>query len=186
MRIATALLSAGAVLYGLAVAVLGINEIIVQLSSGVTALTLDGPASTNEAGSPYTETIDRVSLFIAGLPLSLQLLHLTGSALGVLIYLSLAASAVLLGRALLRGRPFDRAVAFSIEFAVVSLLGFGLAAQFVDWLGDVAILDHLGDHRFARSFTLDPVVIAGALALALVAIAFRSGTRLQRDTEGLV
>ena len=56
---------------------------------------------------------------------------------------------------------------------MLALLGFGLAAQVLDWAADVAILDYLGDRQFSRAFTFEPLVVTGALALALVAVAFR-------------
>jgi len=104
----------------------------------------------------------------------------------VLVHIALALAAVVLGRALLRGRPFDAIVARALEISVLTLLGFGLAAQVLDWVADVAILDYLGDFQFSRAFTFEPLVVTGALALALVAVAFRAGARMQRENEGLI
>jgi hypothetical protein len=193
MRIAIWLLSAAALLYGLAVAVFGTVDVATQLISRTVSLTVENGAvgfgdftTVGEAGISFAGTTDRATLFVTNLPFGLQLLHAASSVCAVLVYVALALAAVLLGRALLRGRPFDVAVARAIEFGVLALLGFGLAAQVLDWAADVAILDHLGDFQFSRAFTFEPLVVTGALALALVAVAFRSGTRMQRDTEGLV
>jgi hypothetical protein len=191
MRIAIWLLSVAALVYGLTVAVFGVIYVIGGITSGLTQITVDGSGSTSfttvgEAGISVTGISSGVVLFVPDLPVGLVALHATAALLSVLLHLSLSLAAVALGRALLRGRPFDRPAALAIEIAVVSLLGFGIAAQIVDWLADVTILDYLGDYQFSRAFTFDPVAVTGALALALVAIAFRAGTGLQRDTEGLV
>jgi hypothetical protein len=193
MRVAIWLLSAAALLYGLAVAVFGVVALVTQLASRTVTLTVENGAvgfgdftTVGESGIQFSGTTERATLFVTNLPTGLQLLHSAGTLCATLIYLTLAFAAVMLGRALFRGRPFDPAVARAIEIAVLALLGFGLAAQGLDWAADVAILDYLGDVQFSRAFTFEPLVLAGALALALVAVAFRAGTRLQRDTEGLV
>lgn len=193
MRIAIWLLSAAALLYGLAAAVFGTVDIVSQLVTRSTVLTVEGGGvgfgdftTVGEAGITIHGSVDRAILTLQNLPTGLQVLHAAGSVCTVIVHLALATAAVILGRALLRGRPFDVIVARALEISVLSLLGFGLAAQVLDWAADVAILDHLGDFQFSRAFTFEPLVVAGALALALVAVAFRSGTRMQRDTDGLV
>lgn len=193
MRPTIRLLSAAALVYGLAVAVFGVVDIVTQLTTRSTVLTVEAGTvgfgdftTVGEAGITIHGSVDRAILTLQNLPLGLQLLHQAGSMCAVIIHLALAAAAVILGRALLRDRPFDVVVARALEIAVLVLLGFGLAAQVLDWIGDVAILDHLGDQQFSRGFTFEPLIVTGALALALVALAFRSGTRMQRDTEGLV
>jgi hypothetical protein len=193
MRIPIWLLSAAAVLYGLAVAAFGTVHLITQGASRTTVLTVENGAvgfgdftTVGEAGIGFSGTTDTATLSITNLPVALHLLHLSAGVCTVLVYLAMAVAAALLGRALLRGRPFSLGVTRTIEIAVVALLGFGLAAQVLDWAADVTILDYLGDLQFSRAFTFDPLVVAGALGLALVAVAFRAGTRMQRDTEGLV
>jgi hypothetical protein len=193
MRIAIWLLSAAAALYGLAVAVLGIVHVVAQVSSRAAIVTVEQGGlgfgdftSVGDAGIGYGGTVDQVTLSIQNPPTGLLLLNQASSVCTVLVHIALAVAAVLLGRALLRSRPFDANVATALEVSVLALLGFGLAAQGLDWAADVAILDYLGDHQFSRAFTFEPLVVTGALALALVAVAFRSGTRMQRDTEGLI
>jgi len=193
MRIALWLLSAAALVYGAGVAVFGIVDIAVQGAARSAVLTVENGTvgfgdftTVGEAGIGYQGTVDRAILTISNLPGGLLVLHQVSSACAVLVHVALALAAVVLGRALLRGRPFDAIVARALEVSVLALLGFGLAAQVLDWAGDVAILDYLGDLQFSRAFTFEPLVVTAALALALVALAFRSGTRLQRDTEGLI
>ena len=193
MRIGIWLISAAALVYGLAVAVFGVVHIATQLLARAATLTVEQGSvgfgdftSVGEAGIGYQGTVDRALITVQNLPAGLLVFTQAASACIVLVHLALAIAAVVLGRALLRGRPFDSSVARAVEVSVVTLLGLGLAAQVLDWAADVAVLDYLGDFQFSRAFTFDPVVITGALALALVAVAFRYGTRLQRDTEGLV
>jgi hypothetical protein len=193
MRVAIWLLSAVALLYGLTVAVFGVVDIATQVAARAATLTVEQGSVgfgdftvVGEAGIGYGGSVGTAVLHVQNPPTPLLLLAQAGTACTVVVHLTLAIAAVVLGRALLRGRPFDAIVTRALEVAVVSLLGFGLAAQMLDWAGDVAILDYLGDQQFSRGFTFSPLVVTGALALALVAVAFRSGTRLQRDTEGLV
>ncbi len=193
MRIAIWLLSAVALLYGLAVAVFGVVSIAVHLMSRAAELTVEHGTvgfgdftSVGEAGIGFPGSVDRAVLFIQNPPTGLLLLNQASSVCTVLVHIALAFAAVVLGRALLRGRPFDAIVARALEISVLALLAFGLAAQVLDWAGDVAILDYLGDYQFSRAFTFEPLVVTGALALALVALAFRRGTRMQHETDGLV
>lgn len=194
MRIGIWLLGAATLLYGLAFAVFGVVDIAGHLASSTATISVPGGGSTGfgdftqvgEANIAYQGSWDSATLTVHNLPLGLMLLHVSASVCSVLVHLALAFTAVILGRALLRGRPFDEVVARALEISVVALLGFGLAAQGLDWAGDVSILDYLGDYQFSRAFSFQPLVVTGALALALVATAFRTGTGLQRDTEGLV
>jgi hypothetical protein len=62
----------------------------------------------------------------------------------------------------------------------------GIASQLVGWWARVVILNEMDSVQFSRGFTFDPAVVTAGLAVALVAVAFRYGERLQRDTEGLV
>jgi hypothetical protein len=192
MRIAIWLLGTAALIYGLAVAVFGVLTLIGQFGSGTAIISVTGApgygdfVQFGETDISFKGSWDTATLTIQDAPLGPLLLHLSSGFFTVLVHLALAAAALVLGRALLRGRPFDAIVTGSLEISVIALLGFGLLAQGLDWAGDVTLLDHLGDSAFSRAFTLDPLVVTSALALALVAIAFRAGTRLQRDTEGLV
>ena len=192
MRIAIWLLGTAALIYGLAVAVFGVVALIGQFTSSTAIISVTGATGYvdfvqfGETDISYQGSWDTATLTIQGAPLGPLLLHLSSGVCVVLVHLALASAALILGRALLRGRPFDAIVARALEISVLALLGFGLLAQGLDWAGDVTLLDYLGDHAFSRAFTFDPLVITGALALSLVAVAFRVGTRMQRDTEGLV
>ena len=70
------------------------------------------------------------------------------------------------------------------------MLGGALAVYFLDTLGRNGVLAAAGiadyyppSHALTEQFA--PIWI-GAVVLSLIAIAFRRGIRLQRDTEGLV
>lgn len=96
---------------------------------------------------------------------------------------------VLLSRSVLRGALFGRANTRLVTTAgLVGLVGFGTAPALGGTVGDGAMA-HLAGGEFdgAALFTVEPFpFVLAAFAFAIVATAFEVGTRVQRDTEGLV
>lgn len=195
-RVTLLVLVGGSAIYALAAGVFGITEIVVQAIYGQAVMTLHW-AAEGEAGFGFFTTVGVHGSTISGNLESARVgvNHLTGFALtlkaigdglGVLAQVALALCAAGVGRALLRGRPFSRNVTRNAIIAAVSLLGLGIASQLVGWWARVVILNEMDSVQFSRGFTFDPAVVTAGLAVALVAVAFRYGERLQRDTEGLV
>lgn len=101
---------------------------------------------------------------------------------------------------ILRGRAFGRSLtAATVSAAILAILG-GTASQILGASGRAAIVDFLGVDStaggdagagpaegfagFALSVDLGPVAIG--VVLAVVAVAFQIGARMQQDTRGLV
>ena len=61
-----------------------------------------------------------------------------------------------------------------------------VVSQLLAWWSRVAIIHDAGGMRFSTAFEFDPLTVTIGLRLTLVALAFRVGERLQRDSEGLI
>ena len=91
---------------------------------------------------------------------------------------------------LLRRRAFDRSVSWlamsvGAVLAVGSTLGGGLGG--LGLMIASTELDAVSPGRFwPMGFQVDPTPVMVGFVILLVAMVFDAGTRLQRDTEGLV
>jgi hypothetical protein len=141
-------------------------------------------------------TRGRIALLIVGIVAALWSLGsatfgipLHGSALIViaLANLILAAAAYVLARGLLRGLPFSRLMSRQLFASAVGLLVIAIVGQLLTWWGAIlAIASSPNLAYLSPQPPIDPLMITIALALILIAGAFRYGERLQRETEGLV
>ena len=113
-----------------------------------------------------------------------------GIALWALTALVVIGAVMLVASNFLRGRVFVRgnALAFTIMGWVLSI-----APLVIVGLDNVARNGVLAAAGFGEGETVHPVefwaaipVVAGGIAVGLIAVAFRRGIRLQKETEGLV
>jgi hypothetical protein len=195
-RVTLLVLVGGSAIYALAAGVFGITEIVVQAIYGQAVMTVHWAAEGDTGfgffttvgvhGSTISGNLESATVGVNNLTGFALTLKAIGDGLGVLAQVALALCAYGIGRALLRGRPFSRDVTRNAIIAAVSLLGFGVASQLVSWWARVVILNEMDSVQFSRNLTFDPAVLTAGLAVALVAVAFRYGERMQRDTEGLV
>lgn len=113
---------------------------------------------------------------------------IAGTILSAVVGAIVAGTVALMLWRLAQGRPFHRSLFGATLLAGASMAFGGLVAAFLSGFGAMQVasdLDPQGD-VFVPGFTFDPTVVAvGAVVLAF-AFVFRAGTRLQRDTEGLV
>lgn len=111
-----------------------------------------------------------------------------GSVLGGLIAITVGiAIAIFLWR-LAQGRPFHRSLYATTLLAGGAMALGGLLAAFLSGFGAMQLafeLDPAGE-VIVPGFTFDPSIMATGSVVVALAFAFRAGTRLQRDTEGLV
>ena len=196
LKVSLLVLVAGAAFYAMAVGTLGVVGIIEQSTVGIAELVMHtapldeggfgGFTSVGANGAVIPGQVETVSVAIGGLSSDALLAKGVGDTLAILAQVALALCAVGLGRAILNGRPFSRAVTGQAIIAAVALLILGVASQLVSWWARVLILDEMGSIGFSRQLVIDPAPVTVGLAVALVAVVFRFGERLQRDTEGLV
>lgn len=111
-------------------------------------------------------------------------------ALGILAWAVVGLGALNLLRGIRRGRPFERGIVRQVAIAGIALLVLGTATQLVGWWASNAVIDEFGVNNnawvYLREPDFQPLTLAVGLTLLLTALAFRTGTRLQRDAEGLV
>ncbi|MFG6402210.1 DUF2975 domain-containing protein [Microbacterium sp. P04] len=131
---------------------------------------------------------------VANLPAGVRWLLWTEGALPALTGLVIAIATLWLARALLRGSPFTRALpGVLVAVAIVVIVG-GLSSQVIGALARAETVLFLGPAEEMTGpggftgfwFALDFGPIGWGVGIALVAAAFRIGTRLQRETAGLV
>lgn len=114
-------------------------------------------------------------------------------ALPALATIGVCAVAWWLGFSLIRARPFRKTMSTTIGVAACLVTAGGLFGQLAGAVGRAMIVDSLAsddptiyDTFAAFQIDLDLAPIGWGFALALIAMAFAAGTRMQRDTEGLV
>lgn len=129
----------------------------------------------------------------ATLPAAARWMLLLEGSLPALAIIGVCAVAWWLGVSLVRARPFRRTMSTTIGLAACLVAAGGLFGQLCGGIGRGMIVDHLAGTdpgvydvfpAFAIDLNLAP--LGWGFALALIAMAFEAGTRLQRDTEGLV
>jgi hypothetical protein len=171
------------------------------------AIDLFGPAVTiplplHDGGSVHelddvpevlASSYSAASVTVGGLPAGARWLLVLEGALPALATVGVCAVAWWLGVSLIRARPFRRSMSTAIGVAAILVLAAGLLGQLSGALGRSIAVDHLaagdpGVHKilwpFLAEIGLAPV--GWGFALALIATAFQLGSRLQKDTEGLV
>jgi hypothetical protein len=186
------LIAAAAGLAAAAVLVLGVTrdaaDVTVHLTDAV-RLDLDDRLDLPE-GAVLLGNLIPVDLHVPDLPIGLRLLAQLGAAL---TFLSVSAGALALAhvlRTVRTGRPFARHNATSLVVVAVAVIVGGCAAPLVNDAAALAALGHLGlagaDSPFLTpsSFSVTPVLLA--VPLLALAEAFRRGTAMADDVEGLV
>lgn len=127
---------------------------------------------------------------IEGLGIEIRLLVAGGLLLTwILISLPAAMLAAIAWNAL-RGVPFAASVPRTLYIGAGAVIVASLGAAVLTGLGEHAALSAvLPDAEVTSAvvqFTIDPLAFGGAIALGALGAVFQHGTRLQKDTEGLV
>lgn len=194
---------AGLVAVGAAVG--GIMSVVQALRDE--PLAISGFQLVNARTPELTEPVEQVTaawyesanLTVTGLPDSARWLFAAQSAVMALAVLGVSLSLLWLALRVLRTRPFGRSVTAALVTSAVLIIVGGTAAQVLEAAGKAAVVDHLGpavtggagasvdsESLLAFGLSVDLAPIGVGMALAVVALAFQIGARLQRDTEGLV
>lgn len=146
-------------------------------------------AGTAIVGSAY----EKAAVTFSDLPAWIRWMLWGESALPALATIGVCAVAWWLALALMRARPFRRAMPAAIATVACIVIGAGILSQLLGGLaraGVVELLESSAPEAAGGFWTflieLDLAPVGWGIALALIAGAFGIGTRLQRDTEGLV
>ncbi|WP_203581885.1 hypothetical protein [Microbacterium hibisci] len=170
-----------------AVEIFGADATVAMPVTGGDVEALDGVSDITAA--VYTSA----DVTFASLPAGVSWLLLLEVALPALATIGVCAIAWWLGVSLIRARPFRASMPTAIGVVACLVIAGGLFGQFAGAWGRAMLVEHLAatDEAVTDVFwifllQLDLAPIGWGFALALVAGAFQIGSRLQRDTEGLV
>ena len=158
------------------------------------------PQFTEKASAIVDARYESVWIEVAGISAGSRWLFFLEFALPTLAAITISVSVVWLAIALLRGRPFTRALTNSIGVAAIAVMIGGMGAQIAGAVGRASVVSQLGAREItagdmgagpyegfmAFALNLDAAPVGWAFGLALVAAAFQIGTRMQRETELLV
>ncbi|MFD5215422.1 hypothetical protein [Microbacterium sp. NPDC058345] len=140
-----------------------------------------------------TAVYSQTDIVVEQLSAGARWMLLLEGALPALATVGVCAVAWWLGVSLIRGRPFRKTMSTTIGVAACLVAAGGLFGQIFGAIARAMIVDRLAasddgvyDFFAAFSLDLDLAPLGWGFALALVAMAFSWGTRLQRETEGLV
>lgn len=194
-RNATLVLVGVILTYALGVIVFGVIALAAQLAAGRISPTLywnsDQFSFTSEGFEGSHVQIagagGGVVTNVTGASGGTVAVYVLATVVGMLTQAALAVLALRLVQRIRAGRPFAGAAWREVAALSAILLGLGVTTQLLNWWTRVAVLaDAHGSTSFSTAFVFEPLTVTIGLALALVAVAFRYGERLQRDTSGLV
>jgi hypothetical protein len=192
-RIALLVVGVVAALWALGSAIFAIVQAVTEAASGTITLQLTQSPGYESFGVPLaggnvaTGTIAVVDVTIPGLDPAPIIVHTAALIVIALAHLVLAATAYVLARGLLRGDPFTRLMSRQLFASAVALLLIVVVGQLLTWWASALAIASTPNLRYLSPLSpIDPLMITIALALILIAGAFRYGERLQHETEGLV
>lgn len=194
--VALGLIATGAVSVGIAalvaivqraIAVFGDSPTIAMPVTGGDVEGLDGV--TDVTAAVYTSA----DVTFTSLPTGVSWMLLLEGALPALATIGVCAIAWWLGVSLIRAKPFRASMPAAIGTVACLVIGGGLFGQLAGAWGRAMLVEQLAatddavtDVFWTFLLQLDLAPVGWGFALALVAMAFEIGTRLQRETEGLV
>lgn len=162
-------------------------------------------ARTPEFAEPFAQVTDAryesAALTLTDVPDSARQLFAVQSAVTMLAAVGVCLALVWLCLRVLRTRPFGRSVTVALVASAILIIVSGAAGQILEAAARAAIVSHIGPDitggadtarpegyegllGYGLDFSLAPIGVG--VALAVVALAFQIGARMQRDTEGLV
>lgn len=150
-------------------------------------------AGLESAPGVVAASYDAATIAVSGASAAARSLLLLEAALPALATVGVCALAWWLGVSLIRSRPFRASMSPVVLIAACLVIAGGLFGQIAGAFGRALVADGLvtatpalADVLPAFRLDLDLAPLGWGFALALVAMSFRLGARMQRDTEGLV
>jgi hypothetical protein len=184
-------------IFGAAAAYLlfGATQVVRMIASpqgtSLELLTSAGVPASAQDGQPalVDGTFTTADVVASGLSGGTRALLLTGAGLGVLTSVVVLGGVAYLIASIARGKPFARPLPVLALIAGATLAIGTLLAQALTVLGQMFAADELNpvaDDVFVVGGEFNPTLIFVGIVVMALAFVFRAGTRLQRDTEGLV
>jgi vacuolar-type H+-ATPase subunit I/STV1 len=186
----TVLTASLAGLYGLAVLVIAVLGVINTVSSD--SVTIPQPVSVDIPLEP-SGTLELLEgsyrtadITVAGVTAGVRALLVSSMILDAVMHLAVVFGIIMLCVALVRGRPFMRAMVRTLIVISFALVVCGMLGSSLLGFANMEVAHALDRPEFPMVAELDFTSAIVGIALALVATAFKIGERLQRDTEGLI
>ncbi|MDN3497098.1 hypothetical protein QL996_14240 [Planococcus sp. APC 4015] len=185
---------AAATVIGLALLLPPVRQLVL-IASGETPVSLltsaELPhAGVSDAGAAITSGTFEMSRVVAtGLGDGARWLIALGVAFGALTAAVTAGAVAYFLLLLLWKRPFHRSLIVATQIAGGALLIGSILSAGLGGLGRMMAaseLNPIADDVFVVGFTFDPNVLLAGLAVLALSFVFDRGTKLQRDTTGLV
>jgi hypothetical protein len=178
----------------LVVAAITLGATVIQVIGEITSATVrldvmaDSPASAlTGSGGIDSARWTGAAIEASGAAPGDRMLLAAGTLLTGLSWVAVALAVAYLCRRLVQGSPFAATVTrVAIFTAFTVIVGPTLGRLLTDLATNTIVIAAHAHDPLVVGFGFDAGTWAAGLALALVALAFRVGERLQRDTEGLV
>lgn len=152
-----------------------------------------GTATVSGFGDPSRITVNSVDVNVSDLSAGSTALMIATHVTAFLLYAVLVSAVIYLCVRLLRGRPFARSMTIAAVVVAVALIVLGSATDVMgEYLRNGIQSEILGTgtppepFSGGSSFSFPGGYLMAGLAVAALALAFRIGENVQRDTEGLV
>jgi hypothetical protein len=167
---------------------------LMAAADGGTPLSLSTVAPLSEIpgdGSPRIEfgVFPTADLVVHGLADGTRALLSLGEGIGMLLTIAVSVAIAVFFLSLARGRPFARPLFRLALLAGGTLVVGSLIAQVTSGFGEMNAaveLNPITDDLFIVGFDVDPTPLVLGFAIMALAAVFRAGSRLERETEGLV
>lgn len=181
---------AGVVIAGWTVwhAVVRIVELSVRRDVQVAVDFVGSPAEAQLPSGPLAVQLDRASVTVDSLGLMGAVPGILGQAAFALTILGVVTCLILLSRNILRGRVFGKVnTRIVMTGGFIGLLGAAASRFFDNMLANAAMAQLTDGLTNTAVISVEPFTfVLAAFALSVIGTVFVIGTRLQRETEGLV
>jgi hypothetical protein len=176
--------------YGLMIFVIDTFGFVTALTTNTVTVpqpsSLDIAAGASDGLRIVEGSYSTALLTVSGASDAIQALVLSSRAFDTLTHLAVVLAVIMLCVALVRRRPFIRAVVRALVGASFALVIGGMLSSGPLGFATMELALALDRPEFPAAANLDFTAAFIGIGLALVATAFAVGERLQRDTEGLV
>ncbi|WP_167042496.1 hypothetical protein [Salinibacterium sp. ZJ454] len=180
-----------AALLGVAMLAIGVFGVIHASTADV--VTLPQPVAAEIAVEPKSGTTTLIEgtyrmadVAVAGLDAAPRALLAVSHGFSTIMYVAVSAAVIVLCIGLLRGRPFMPVIRRTVIATSGALIIGGMLSTGLLGFATMEVADALNRPEFPLMANLDFTAPLVGVALALVALAFSVGEKLQRDTDGLV
>ncbi|WP_278103507.1 hypothetical protein AB0870_01740 [Microbacterium proteolyticum] len=181
---------AAGLVMGFALALPGVRAAIgIATGAGGFSLLTEAPVATDPGGPILSARYESAWVITDALSFGARTLLVLGTAAGALTTLCTIGALMLFFLLLMWRRPFHRALAVATRVAGASLLIGGVLSAGLTGLGRMMAASELNPSAgdvFVVGSAFDPAWALVGLAVLALSVVFSYGTRLQRDTEGLV